>query len=87
MSAAFLILNPFQKWKKGDLPCDPTVSIALKQWGTSKDGNIIISASLATDSEIDYAVDQLKKDLELARKNAKRILKSQREKIRSSFRE
>ena len=84
MSGKFGVFNPFQKWKKGDLPCDPTVTIALNQWGTN-DGVVTISASLASDTEIDFAIDQLKKDLESASKEAKRVLKSQREKIRSSF--
>ena len=84
MSGKFGVFNPFQKWKKGDLPCDPTVTIALNQWGTN-DGVVTISESLASDTEIDFAIDQLKKNLESARKEAKRVLKSQREKIRSSF--
>lgn len=62
------------------MPCDPTVSISLNEWGV-KDNVIEISASLASDSEIDFAIDQLKSDIELVRKKAKRVLKSQREKI------
>ncbi len=81
MSGQFGVINPFQKWKKGDLPFDPIVTIALNQWGT-KDGIVTISASLASDSEIDFAIDQLKNDLESARKEAKRVLKNQREKVR-----
>lgn len=83
MSGKFRVFNPFQKWKKGDLPCDPTVTIALNQWGTN-DGIVTISASLATNTEIDFAIDQLKKDLESARNEAKRVLKVQRDKIRLS---
>ena len=82
MSGRFGVFNPFQKWKKSDLPFDPTVTVALNQWGTNH-GVVTISASLASDTEIDFAIDQLKKDLESARKEAKRVLKSQREKIRS----
>lgn len=62
------------------MPCDPTVSISSNEWGV-KDNVIEISASLASDSEIDFAIDQLKSDIELVRKKAKRVLKSQREKI------
>lgn len=84
MSGQFGVLNRFSKWKKGDFPCDPTVTIALNQWGKINDV-VTISATLASDSEIDFAIDQLKKDLESARKEAKRVLKAQRKKIRSSF--
>jgi hypothetical protein len=81
MNGQFGVLNPFQKWKKGDLPCDPTVTVILNQCGMNE-GITTISASLASDTEIDFAIDQLKRDLESARKVAKRILKDQREKIR-----
>jgi len=85
MSGKFGIFNPFQKWKKGDLPGDPTVSIVLNEYATYEGGVISISATLATDSEIDYAIDGLQKSLESARKEAKRVLKAQKEKIRASF--
>ncbi len=80
MSGRFGIFNPFQNWKKGDLPYDPTVTIILKEWG-SNDGMITISMSLASDTEIDFSIDALKKDLETTRKEAKRQLKLQREKL------
>ncbi|MDT7848121.1 hypothetical protein Q9292_00760 [Methylophilus sp. VKM B-3414] len=84
MSGKFGVLNPFHKWKKGDLPGDPTVSIVLNEYVTYEEG-IIISATLATDSEIDYAIDGLQKSLESARKEAKRMLKAQKDKIHASF--
>jgi hypothetical protein len=82
MSGKFGVLNPSSKWKKGDLPCDPVMYISLNSSGT-KDGNVIITGSLASEGEIDYAINKLKGDLELARKEAKRKLKAQRTKIRS----
>jgi len=82
MSGKFGVLNPSSKWKKGDLPCDPVMYISLNSNGT-KDGNIIVTGSLASEGEIDYAVDKLKDDLEAARKEAKRKLKTQRAKIHS----
>lgn len=84
MSRKFGVFNPFKKWKKGDLPYDPTVTIALSQWGTS-DGVVTISESLASDTEIDFAIDQLKLDLESVRKEAKQVLQSQRAIICSSI--
>ena len=86
MSVKFGIINPFKKWKKGDLPRDPTVSLILKEgYFSNTDGDICVSATLASDYEIDYAVDQLQKNLESVRKEAKRVLKTQRDKIRTSF--
>lgn len=86
MKGTFGVINQFLKWKKGDLPCDPTVILALNEWGM-KDDVVTIFGTLASDAEIDFAVDQLKKHLELARKEAKRVLKFQREKIKSSIEE
>ena len=85
MAGKFGVFNPFKKWKKGDLPGDPTVSIILNEYGTSDEGVISISATLVTDSEIDNAIDELQKNLESVRKEAKRVLKLQKEKIRASF--
>ena len=87
MPVKFGVYNPFNKWKKGDPPDDPTVSLILEGTGcfTNKNGDINISATLVSDSEIDYAVEHLQKSLESVRKEAKRVLKTQRDKIRSSF--
>lgn len=83
MSGRFGVFNPLQKWKAGEFPADAIVFVSLNEWTTS--GEVItISSSLATESEIDFAVDRLKEDLETARRNAKRILNAQREKIRST---
>ena len=71
MPGKFGILNPFDKWKKGDFPCDPLVYISLSSYG-KKNNHIILTGSLAHEDEIDYAVDRLKFDLELARKDAKK---------------
>lgn len=82
MLGKFGVFNPLEKWKKGDVPCDPTVALKLNgPVFTASDDSIMISALLAMDSEIDFAVEQLQKDLETARKEAKRILKTQQEKI------
>ena len=85
MPGKFGVFNPFQKWKKGDLPGDPTVSVVLNEYSTSEEGIVSISSTLATDSEIDYTIDELQKNLESVRKEAKRVLKAQKEKIRASF--
>ena len=80
MSGQFGILNKFSKWKKGDLVGDPWVSICLNSCGHD-DGNVPISSTLINESEIYYAIDRLKNDLESVRKEAKRVLKSQQKKM------
>lgn len=82
MSGKFGVFNPLGKWKKGDFPCDPTVTIILSEYFTTDEKVICLSATLATDSEIDFAVDVLQKSLESVRKQAKLVLKKQREKIK-----
>ena len=81
MSGKFGVLNPYRLWKKGDMPCDPTVTIVLNEYGTKADGSVVISSSLASDSEIDFAINRLQEDIELVRKGAKKTLKSQRDRI------
>lgn len=85
MSGTFGILNPLQGWKAGDLPADPVVVVVLSEWHTMPEGQIAISATLATDTEIDFAIDRLAKDLESVRQEAKRVLARQTEKIHNSI--
>lgn len=85
MSGQFGVFNPLSKWKKGDMPYDLAINIVLNGWGSVGEDLVSISALLATDTEIDFAVDQLSKDLEFVRKEAKRVLKAQKEKIRRSI--
>ena len=85
MSGNFGVFNPLRTWKSGDLPVDPFVNIILNEYGKQDDGLISVTANLATDSEIDYAVDRLRDHLEKARGEAKRVLKAQREKILASL--
>lgn len=85
MSGKFGVHNPFSKWKRGDHPCDPHVVLLLNELNQEKDGRIRLTPTLTSDSEIDYEINNMKKDLEYVGKEAKRVLKAQREKIRSSF--
>jgi hypothetical protein len=81
MRKKFNTYNPYKTWKFGDFPCDPVVYISIDNF-QRKDERFILSSSLASDGEIDYVVDQLINDLESTRKEAKRILLKQREKIK-----
>lgn len=81
MSIKFGVLNPFNKWKQGDMLCDPTVTIVLDDYDANGE-TIVVTASLATAAEIDFAIDLLKNDLEFTRKKAKSVLKSQLDKIK-----
>ncbi|EXI86903.1 MAG: hypothetical protein AW11_02896 [Candidatus Accumulibacter regalis] len=85
MPDIFAVYNPLRKWKKGDLPGDPIISIVLNEIWTNNEGRIAVTATLANDSEIDYAIDKLQKDLESVRKESKHVLKTQNEKMRVSL--
>jgi hypothetical protein len=85
MSEIFAVDNPFKEWKKGDFPGDPTVNIVLNECWANSEGRITITVTLATDSEIDYAIDELQKNLESVRKESKHVLKTQNEKMRASL--
>jgi hypothetical protein len=80
MLGQFRVINPFRDRKKGDLPSDPRVILTLGQWGI-RDESVIFSGSLGSDSEIDFAIEKLKQDIEAVRKSAKRTLKLPREKF------
>jgi len=57
----------------------------VNELNAEDDGRIRVIQNLATDAEIDYEIDLMKNDLASVRKEAKSVLKAQREKIRSSF--
>jgi hypothetical protein len=63
------------------LPCDPCVNICLTSCTKNVDSPILLSPDLMGDQEVDESVDYLIKQLEAARKKAKRILKKQEEKL------
>lgn len=73
--------SPFRSWKKGNLKASPFVSLAVGSHSKSNDGQLLLSAQLMTDSEIDYEVDGLIKELEKFRKAAKKELRTLQAKI------
>lgn len=87
MSVEFHVVGIMDSWKKGDLPGNQMVNIVLKPYLTLNDGLVVLTAQLASDQEVDYAVDQLIKDLEVARKKAKEKIKKTNERILSTLRE
>lgn len=74
------IYSPFRAWKKGNMPLPPFVSISVGTHSES-DGQIFLSPELMSDGEIDYAVDQLKSELEEFRKAAKKELRTLKTKM------
>lgn len=85
MNGKFGVVGILDGWKKGDLPGNQMVNIVLNSYSTLRDGNIAITSQLASDTEVDYAIDGLIKDLNMARKKAKEKIKKTNEKIRNSF--
>jgi hypothetical protein len=65
--------SPLRTWKKGEMPLPPFVSISVGTHSESN-GQIFLSPQLMSDGEIDYAVDQIRDELEEFRKVAKKEL-------------
>ena len=78
----FALYSPYKTWKKGNLPCVPTVNVEVSAYSPLEDGAILIGHSLASDGEVDFVIDTLIKELESVRKSAKKELKSINEKMR-----
>lgn len=87
MNGKFNVIGILDNWKKGDLPGNQMVNIILNDYATIHNGNISLTAELASDDEIDYAVDKLIKDLEQVRKKAKNNIAKINEMIRNSLAE
>jgi len=80
MTGKFRVLSPSSEWKEGDECHVPLMYISLTSSG-KKDGNIIITGSLASEAEIDCRINKLSGDLEMVRKEAKRKLRRLRKKM------
>lgn len=87
MSGKFGVVNLFADWKKGDPPVDPFITLALNEVLGQVDGFPKLTATLATAPEIDFEVDQMQRDLEVVRGEAKRVLREQQLKIRGAFKQ
>ena len=85
MKGKFGVVGVMDGWKKGDVSGKQMVNIVLNQYSKLHDGNIALTARLLTDSEVDYAIDNLIRDLEAARKKAKEKIKKTNKKIRDSL--
>jgi hypothetical protein len=61
------------------LPFNPQIVLCLKHWGaTTRDSAPTISATLMTEQEIDFHVDQLKADLDRLAGTAKAALSKEK---------
>ncbi|MCL4469642.1 MAG: hypothetical protein M1547_00575 [Gammaproteobacteria bacterium] len=85
MQGKFRVIGILDEWKKGDMPGNQMVNIVLNGHFRLNDGSVALTAQLATDSEVDYAIDQLIKELEMIRKKAKDNIKKTNKKIRDSL--
>jgi hypothetical protein len=74
------LYSPMRSWKKGQPPISPFVSVAVGAY-TEADGQLLLTAQLMTDSEIDYEVGVLMKELEEFRKAAKKELRTLKAKM------
>ena len=65
--------SPLHSWKKGEYPVSPFVYLCVGAH-EERDGEILLSAQLMTDSEIDHEVNSITKELEEFRRRAKKEL-------------
>jgi len=65
--------------RKNDPPFNPYVYVVLSEHSKDPTGNIMLSAKLMTEIEIDEAIDLLAKQLEKARNKAKKELQKAKE--------
>jgi len=77
----FALYSPLSKWTKGDRPMSPFVYLSLGTDLSEHDGHVLLSAQLMTPEEIDYAVAQLKTELDEFQVSAKKELQQLREKM------
>ncbi len=75
MSNKFGILKLPAKLKATDFPCDTLLWITVNPIGT-KDGENLLTGSIASTAEAVYAIDSLIKDLQALKKQAKNKLKT-----------
>lgn len=76
MTLHFDVYNPLSDRKDGKYPVTPEVAIRLSMYKTLPGGQIIIGPALATESEIDEAVNRLTDELREIGKQAKKELKA-----------
>ena len=68
--------------RKNDPPFNPYVYVVLSEHSKDATGNIMLSAKLMTDVEIDETINLLTKQLEKARNKAKKELQKAKEQNR-----
>ena len=83
MHSPFELFNPVRLWKSGDPNPQLVVEIVLAGTSLLAADRVSFTPTLATDSEIDDAVNLLRDDLERLRVEAKRALVAQREWVRA----
>lgn len=85
MAGKFGVIGDLDNWKVGDMPGNQMVYIVLNEYFTTHTGYVTVTAKLATEAEVDFAIDHLIKDLETARKKAKEKIRKTNQKIRDSY--
>lgn len=80
----FFVFRYLKGWQPGDLPSNASVSIGIADHAVLRTGELLISAQLMTDQEVDFAIDGLIDELEQLRKTAKANIKADNSRVRLS---
>ncbi|GAA5013107.1 hypothetical protein GCM10025794_01370 [Massilia kyonggiensis] len=79
MSKLFL-WRSLDKWRAGGMPAGATVAIGIAD-RIDVHGDVLISAQLMSDGEVDEAIDNLVAELEELRRKAKTFIRSNNAKV------
>ena len=71
----FALYSPLHKWKPGEPPISSFVSVAVGTY-SQVDGQLLLSAELKNELEIDFEIDLLISELNELRRKAKTELKN-----------
>jgi len=82
MPVNFKVKGILDNWKKGDFPNNQMVEIVLGDHSLNNDGLICITPQLASNFEVDEAIDSLIEQLEIVRNQAKKNIRKTNKKIR-----
>jgi hypothetical protein len=80
----FFVFRFLKNWKPGDLPMNAAVSIGVVDQSVRPTGEVLISAQLMTDQEVDFAIDGIINELEQIRKSAKAAIKADNSRVETS---
>ena len=79
----FFVFRNLKDWKSGDYPVNASVSIGVADHLVLSTGEVLVSAALMTEREVDFAIDGLIKELEQVRRTAKANISADNSRVKA----